>query len=37
MIEAILDAWMNHWGWLWMLIGILIALCGRITWIVIYD
>lgn len=33
MIASILDAWVHHWGWLWMLIG----LCGFIVIAVVTD
>lgn len=23
MLTNILDAWLHHWGWLWMLVGLL--------------
>lgn len=33
MLMEIFDAWLHHWGWLWMLVG----LCGFIVWVVVTD
>lgn len=33
MLHDILDAWIHHWGWLWMLIG----LCGWIVVLIISE
>lgn len=33
MLGDILNAWVHHWGWLWMLVG----LCGFIIFTVASD
>lgn len=32
-MASFLDAWVHHWGWLWMLVG----LCGYVCIVVVLD